>query len=233
MSDQGNASSDKAASRAVRIEQRLNDAKATVAGLRDLRGDVGLAWPNVDVPKMTDKGDFHWRASHLPINGEILTDVVAARLKEGTVRDPDVVRYKGGEIVRAADGKFPTVVLPTVVKWNHPILIEASHKSLMAEKGRQFLADPHSVAMLHNTVRDIKGSERVNMKVHGVEALVRNGSNGPFVAFAAKKDLYERMDKNPRVAPYLAAAVVQLNSQYVEQVLQTAKKQAKDTGRDM
>ncbi|GHE73279.1 hypothetical protein GCM10019059_36090 [Camelimonas fluminis] len=224
MTEQNNAAIAKA--RAGRGAERLEEAKATVQRLPYVHGEVGLALPNIWVPRMTEKGDFYWPGRHIPVRGEILDAVVKAR----GARDQNVVRYQGGEISRGADGKFPpVVVIPVKAKWNHPILIEASHKSLMRDLGRQFLADPKNIALLRNNVRTSDGTRRVV----GVEALVQLGSQGPFVAFAGKGDLLKRLEQSPRIAPYLAKALVQLNGQYQENVVHASQKRGKGNGMEL
>lgn len=228
-------------------EKRLEEAISKVRGIETNGGAIGLAFSSIAVPKLVavgngdraeQKHDFFWGASHIPVDGKILGTLVDEAHKLGKVRDPNVVKFPvrddgalvTRELRRGEDGKFANVVLPTIAKWNQPIITQASYKTLMSDSARQFLADPKNIELLHNLARTMVDGKLVRTVVHGKDALIKRGADGPYVSFVDNEKLVARMREDQRVAPYIAKAVLLLDKNYSEKVRMAVQTQKKDVG---
>lgn len=210
------SASNSAAARAQAQAERLEAAKKSVEDIRGFKGRIGLAIDDIRVPTLNDKGDFFWRGRELKIDGMALTQAVDRFVKAGKLGPEDPVKYDGGEAVRGENGKFASFSVPTRAKMDNEIIQLAAFKTLMLDRGRQFLADKDNIALLRNQKREV-GVDGVakSQPLSGMKALMRNNGDKTFYAFIDKGDLIKRMEKQPAIAPYIAEAVKRMNENYM------------------
>lgn len=210
-----NSAHDRAENRAATQAERLEQAKKTIESMKGYNNRIGLALHDVRVPTLNEKGDFFWNRRNLKIDGAALTQVVDRLVKDGKMGKNDPVKYEGGEAVRGENGRFESFSVPTRAKMDNPIIQMAAFKTLMLDRGRQFLADKDNIAMLRNTSRQ-PGQDGVvrSEALTGVKALIQNKDDKAFYAFVDKGDLIRRLEKSPKVAPYIVEAVKGLNDNY-------------------
>ncbi|PZR95200.1 MAG: hypothetical protein DI537_05290 [Stutzerimonas stutzeri] len=202
--------------RAAAQAERFEAAKKTISEMRGYNNRIGIALNDIRVPTLNEKGDFFWKGRELPIDGAALGQVVDRLVKEGKMGKDDPVKFEGGEVVRGENGRFPSISVPLKAKMDNPIIQAAAFKTLMLDRGRQFLADKENVAMLRNTARQPGQDGSVKSEpLSGLKALVRNSNDKAFYAFVDKDDLLKRLEKSPKIAPYIADAVVKMNETYM------------------
>ena len=201
--------------RAAAQAERLEAAKKTIAEMRGYNNRIGIALRDIRVPTLNEKGDFFWKGRELQIDGAALGQVVDRLVKDGKMSKDDPVKFEGGEVTRGENGRFKSFSVPTKAKMDNPIIQMAAFKSLMLDRGRQFLADKDNIAMLRNTSRQAGQDGAVKSEpLVGLKALVRNNDDKAFYAFVDKDDLLKRLDQAPKIAPYIAEAVVKMNENY-------------------
>jgi hypothetical protein len=136
-------------------------------------------------------------------------------VKEGKMGKDDPVKFDGGEVTRGENGRFASFSVPLKAKMDNPIIQQAAFRTLMLDRGRQFLADKDNIAMLRNTARQPgENGGTKSVPLTGLKALVRKDDKA-YYAFVDKDDLLARLDKSPKIAPYIADAVVKMNENYI------------------
>lgn len=203
------------ADRAASQAERFEEAKKAIENLKGYNNRIGIALHDIRVPTLNEKGDFFWKGRELPIDGAVLTQVVDRLVKDGKMSKDDAVKFEGGEAVRGENGRFASFSVPTRAKMDNPVIQMAAFKTLMMDRGRQFLADKENIAMLRNTSRQT-GQDGVvkSESLSGLKALIRNNNDKAFYAFVDKADLLKRLEQSPKIAPYIKDAVIGMNDNY-------------------
>ncbi|MFC5506208.1 hypothetical protein [Bosea massiliensis] len=210
-----NSAPSRAEDRAAAQAERLEAAKKTISEMRDYNNRIGIALPDIRVPTLNEKGDFFWKAQQLPIDGAALGQVVDRLVKEGKMGKDDPVKFDGGEVTRGENGRFQSFTVPLKAKMDNPVIQQAAFRTLMLDRGRQFLADKDNIAMLRNTARQPgENGGTKSVPLTGIKALVRKDDKA-YYAFVDKDELLQRLDKSPKIAPYIADAVVKMNENYI------------------
>lgn len=203
------------ADRAASQAERFEEAKKAIENLKGYNNRIGIAVHDIRVPTLNEKGDFFWKGRYLQIDGAVLTQVVDRLVKDGKMGKDEAVKFEGGEAVRGENGRFASFSVPTRAKMDNPVIQMAAFKTLMMDRGRQFLADKENIALLRNTSRQT-GQDGVvkSESLTGLKALIRNNNDKAFYAFIDKADLLKRLEQTPKIAPYIKEAVIGLNDNY-------------------
>ena len=59
----------------------------------------------------------------------------------GKMGKDDPVKFDGGEVTRGENGRFQSFTVPLKAKMDNPVIQQAAFRTLMLDRGRQFLAD--------------------------------------------------------------------------------------------